>query len=130
VGVYLTGVHLTSVHLMGGRLTGVHLTGVYLNAAFGGRWCFISHFDAKWHLTQTVPRALRTRSCSPQAPEPEPVEIFFGSRVKQPKLRFPLFSLYTHSSPAREFVDAHRSPTDGSEDGTLTCGDGIKDVCR
>jgi len=58
---------------------------------------------------------------------PCPVE----SRVKQPKLwRFLLFPLYTHSSPAREFVDTHRSPTDSSEDGTLTCGDGVKDVRR
>jgi hypothetical protein len=39
----------------GAYLIGVHLTGVYLNAAFGGRWCFISHFGAKWQLGTLCP---------------------------------------------------------------------------
>jgi hypothetical protein len=48
---------------------GVHLTGVYLNAAFGGRWCCISHCGGKWQLWHPVPRALRMQ----RFPERRPV---------------------------------------------------------
>ena len=43
--VYLTGVYVMAMHHIG-----MHLMGVYLNAAFGGRWCCISHFGIKWQL--------------------------------------------------------------------------------
>jgi hypothetical protein len=40
------GMHYIGTHLMGVYVMDVHPTGVYLNAAFGGRWCCISHFGA------------------------------------------------------------------------------------
>jgi hypothetical protein len=55
----------------GAYLIGVHLTGVYLNAAFGGRWCCISHFGAKWQLGTLCPYCPRYICVGSQAQFPE-----------------------------------------------------------
>jgi hypothetical protein len=76
-GVYVMGMHLIGMHLIGVYIMGVHLMrvshrrasqGVYLNAAFGSRWCCISHFGAKWQFG--------TLSLGPSAVVAQANEIF------------------------------------------------------
>jgi hypothetical protein len=50
IDVHVMGMHHISMHLMGVYIMGVYLKGGYPNATFGGRWCCISHFGAKWQL--------------------------------------------------------------------------------
>jgi hypothetical protein len=67
----------------GAYLIGVHLTGVYLNAAFGGRWCFILILALSGNLTQTVPRALRSRGFGFNPTRPDPSRSLVSPRTSR-----------------------------------------------